>query len=1252
MAKVKPTSVPVVALVPDIFAGAGKRDRKYRELFLPRFLAEAAPDKQLEGPAQDRAFALVKKWADLEKAGALLKSKETSLDADFLKEIFVEGLGYIPKTDSHAKYSLERQLAVPGVGSVDGALGVFGTGLPPTPFVMIELKGAKTDLDRDKSNGRTAVQQCWDYLNATPACPWGIVSNFVSIRLYHRDKTPSVYQEFRLQDLRKLDTFRKFYYLFEAGAFLPSPTGVAPRAIRLLGETTNRQRTVGDELYNYYSDNRNRLIEHLRAAPHSMTLDKAIHVAQRILDRILFIAFCEDRALLRPDSIKETYASIPPYTRAVNPRWRAFVELFASIDLGVPGDPFLHVGYNGGLFKHEPDIDEISLSDTYADVFKRIGEYEFRTEVNVEVLGHIFEKSIAELELIRNAGGPLVGGTGETESAMPKSAERKRFGIYYTPQAFTEFIVEKTVGALVETGQSELQKAHNLTANQLDSDKPTPAVAAYWRDCLSALRRLKICDPACGSGAFLIAAYEYLEAHYFRVVEQLARHAGLSEKELAEPVAGYILTENLYGVDLSEQSVEITKLSLWLSSVTPGKKLPDLERNIVEGNSLVSDAAVHGKAMIWEASFPDVFGRENPGFDAVIGNPPWERMKLQEREFFAHSAPEIAMTVNAATRRQRIVAMRTARPELYSSYQHALQTADRVSVHVRQSGQFPLTARGDINTYMLFAELARNLVAPTGRVGLLVPSGISTDHTTREFFASLMDTRALAGLYDFENKNAIFPDVDGRFKFTILLYGGSESKHEAADFVFFAHKMEDLESKKRHVALSAADMALLNPNTKTCPIFRSRRDAELTKAIYRRVPILIDKSRREGGNPWDIKFSTMFHQTNDAELFQSPEQLKENGLKLVGNRWIGKDQIYLPLYEAKMIQSYDHRVASVVIEGGNWMRQGQTEATSQVSHQNPEFVVQPRWWVNEAEVDRVRGGRSKPAYLCYKDVTSATNQRTMIAALTPNAAVVNSAPVMLVGDSITPRLQCCLLGNLNSFALDFVARQKVGGLHLNYFIVEQLPILPPERYAEKCPWAKKQTLEKWISDRVLKLSCTADDMKPLAEAAGFDPPVHKWKADERAEMLAELDAAYFPLYGIDRADAEYILSAFQGMKDESTAAPSRTPPRRPRRFWKRSTGCRPRSRIVRGKTNRHENECSPRRNEDRSDGQCRPPLPPFRTHRIRHRHLRCRRLRWRQTLRDCNRGGRGRPARAYDARPAIGPGVPCGTGRRDDVGAG
>jgi hypothetical protein len=1110
--------------------------RRRRGLILPRYLQEEASKAIYRGEKQDRAYEVIKKWADLEAKGHLNK-KETALDADFLLEVFRDALGYSRSTESPDCWELERNYFA-SVGTADGALGNFRPNDLSGVRAVIELKDADVDLDRDKFNGRTPVQQCWDYLNALPQCPWGIVSNFVTIRLYHRDRTPLAYEEFRLQDLTRIDKFREFYCLLDIQGLLKPTLGRQPRALELLERTENRQREVSDELYEGYSQNRLRLIGHL-TADHGKSLDAAIHIAQKVLDRIIFVAFCEDRGLLPSKCIEDAYKQIPPFSKVVNPRWQNFLDLFRAID---SGHQRLHLdeGYNGGLFKHDPEVDDLQLDDEWTKFFHSISRYDFRDEVNVDVLGNIFEKSITELEKLRTGG--MFAAKKELESRtapspqMPKSAQRKRFGVYYTPPEFTRFIVDNTLGKLIDERYARLREQHGLDHEPSEADNPSPELAAYWRDCLHVLRELKVCDPACGSGAFLIQTYDHLEDRYIVVCNNLFLHGERNAEDLANAVSDFILGENLYGVDLSEQAVEITQLALWIRSARRGRTLADLSSNIVRGNSLVTDPDIDPHAFIWPERFDDILNRPEGGFDCVIGNPPWERLKLQEREFFSLSAPEIAGAVSAAQRRTKIKQLGKSNPGLFEQYTNAKQHADRVLQHVRKADNFPLTAKGDINTYMLFAELAQGIVAKAGRVGLLVPSGIATDMTTKDFFAGLMTQRSLICLYDFENKAAIFPEVHRSFKFSVLIFGGAEIKTKSADFAFFARRFEDLADSNRRIDLSIEDLELLNPNTKTCPIFRTRKDAELTKAIYRRVPILIDETRQEGGNPWEIQFFTMFHQTNDAELFHDPQQLKDQGFKLNGNHWTKGKRTFLPLYEAKMVQAYDHRAASVVVQRGNWIRQGQTEQTTLIGHQNPEYAVLPRWWVDADVVADALKDRDQPAYLCYKDVTSATNQRTMIASMIPLAGVVNSAPLMLTGSTIIPRLTSCVLANLNSFVLDFVARQKVGNVHLNFFIVKQLPILSPDVYQQRCPWNRRQSLEKWVSDRVLKLTCTANDMIPFAEAADFDPPVRKWNEQERAKLTAELDAAYFILYGLDRTDVEYVLSTFTGAWKKDTGS--------------------------------------------------------------------------------------------------------------------
>ena len=1101
--------------------------RRSRPLFLPRFLQ--APQKFLEGPELDRAHEIICKWAEIESSGKLNEMNETAIEGEFCKEVFGDALGYVFFAENKELWNFQPKFFVNG-GQADGAIGVFGANRKPHVRAVIELKGPTVNVDRDRVQGRTAVQQCWDYLYALPDCSWAIVCNYVSFRLYHRNHTQRVYELFTLQDLRKKEIFLSFYYLLAKGGLLPTPLVKIPRADSLLEKCLTRERQVGDELYGRYHDERLKLIGYLSGPERNLPLDKAIRITQKLLDRIIFVAFCEDRELLPPKSLGDSWSQVAPFDRGPHRRWRNFLALFDSIDKGninrnIPP-------YDGGLFREDRDLDTLDLDDEQTDFFKTVGDYDFAHEINVDVLGHIFEKSINDIEKIRLTG--LFESKAEERSRpkMAKSAERKKGGIYYTPPEFTRFITDRTVGTIINERIDTLERNFGIRLAEIDAATEKSRVTAFAERAIEELRDIKVVDPACGSGAFLIRAYEVLEDKYVEILSVLEIHEVPMAEKLRDNLRDYILHDNLFGVDLSPEAVEIAQLALWLRSAHRGKTLADLSKNIVCGNSLISDPAVDPRALDWQKTFPDVFSRPNPGFDCVIGNPPWERMKLQEREFFNTSAPDIASAVSAAQRRQLIEKLQKTNPELYQKYLNAKTKAENSLAYIRSCDRYPLAGKGDINTYAVFAELAHSIVGPSGRVGLLVPTGIATDKTNEDFFAKLVNSQTLSGLYDFENKLPVFADVHRSYKFSVLLFGGPKNQCKSADFVFFAHTMADLKDEKRHIELSANDFKLLNPNTHTCPIFRSKRDANLTKYIYKRVPVLINETRKEGGNPWGVKFVRMFDQTNDAELFQTAEQLKADGFKREGSAWKKRKQTFLPLYEAKMIQMFDYRAASVVTDESNWMRQGQTDETSLVLHQNPEFTVEPRWWVDENSVDSRLQNGDDPAYISYKDVTSSTNQRTMIAAFIPKAGVLNSAPLKLTGNDISHRTKCCLLSNLNSICMDFVARQKVGGVHLNYFIVEQLPIFPPDFYKQKCPWNKRQTLEKWISDRVLKLTCTSNEMIPLAEAANFEPRVYKWDPAERLDLMAELDASFFLLYGIKRPDVEYILSTFSGIRKE------------------------------------------------------------------------------------------------------------------------
>ncbi|MBW3635348.1 MAG: SAM-dependent DNA methyltransferase, partial [Armatimonadetes bacterium] len=347
----------------------------------------------------------------------------------------------------------------------------------------------------------------------------------------------------------------------------------------------------------------------------------------------------------------------------------------------------------------------------------------------------------------------------------------------------------------------------------------------------------------------------------------------------------------------------------------------------------------------------------------------------------------------------------------------------------------------------------------------------------------------------------------------------------------FAHSDADLSDETKRFALSPTDIALLNPNTKTCPIFRSAQDAELTKSIYRRVPILVNESKGEAGNAWGISFRQgLFNMTSDSGLFRSAEELEARGLKLEGNVWRDEENesaAFLPLYEAKMLHHFDHRWAT-------YDEAGDTRDVTLAEKQNADFVVTPRYWVEKSNVEeRLKDKSDKEWLLGFRDICRNNDERTVIASILPSVGVGNNAPLMFFDKE--PRQVACLVANLSSFALDWVARFKVGGVHLNFFIAQQLPVLPPSTYASSAAWTDGATLGEWISSRVVELCFTAHDLTAFARDCGFDGEPFGWDAERRFEVRCELDAAFFALYGLSMDEAAYVLDTFPIVKRKDEA---------------------------------------------------------------------------------------------------------------------
>ena len=547
----------------------------------------------------------------------------------------------------------------------------------------------------------------------------------------------------------------------------------------------------------------------------------------------------------------------------------------------------------------------------------------------------------------------------------------------------------------------------------------------------------------------------------------------------------------------------------------------------------------------WQVAFPGLWhdwGDNNSGgFDAVIGNPPWERVKLQQVEWFAVRRPEIAKTQRAAERKRMIRALEQDDAPLMQDFAHADRQAKNIARMARSCGDYPLLSAGDVNFYSLFMERAMALVKPQGMVGLLVPSGIASDKTAAKFFRGVATEGRLKALYDFENKKIFFPDVHSSFKFCVFVAkapgaGPSTTLDNQptppARCAFFLHSTAELEDPNRCCKLTASDFTRVNPNTGTVPIFRTHRDAELTIGIYQRFPALVDRSTGKNVKAWPVKYVRMFDMANDSHLFRTKEELeeREGAFPIGGNRWDSPKGIWVPLYEGKMVQAFDHRAADIVIHKDNLSRPGQQETISSLEKMNYDRLPNPRYFIR----DHAEQFLSQSSYLiAFKDITASTNIRTMIAAIIPRVGAGHTLPVILFDANTQDKaeLSSLIVANLNAVVFDFIGRQKVQSTHLSWYTLEQLPVIPPDTYTRTSFGLKTAT--EIIKAAVLELTYTAHDMAPFARDMGYVDnagkvlPPFPWDETRRLHLRAKLDALFFHLYGItSRDDVRYIYSTF------------------------------------------------------------------------------------------------------------------------------
>ena len=614
----------------------------------------------------------------------------------------------------------------------------------------------------------------------------------------------------------------------------------------------------------------------------------------------------------------------------------------------------------------------------------------------------------------------------------------------------------------------------------------------------------------------------YAYAFYHTVkADELYKDKGGTDKELdLEAEVPYTKT-----VMRALQEIEA------MECLEKGKPLPTYYRQLsADFKTEVKRMAEEQRFFHWCVEFPEVFAA-NKGFDVMCGNPPWDKIKVEDKKWFeSHGRADIVNAGTASQRKKAIADLPSTDPILYKEYAKALADAEALSRFVRLAGRFDLTATGDIDLYPMFAELCLSFSKEAW--GLVIPTGIAVNDSNKAFFSKLIDENRLVSLYDFENREKLF-DIDSTNHFCLLTIGKEQNTPRTVKGGFFLTRLDHLLDPRRIYTLQTSDFARLNPNTKTCPVFRTSRDAKLTAKIYRNSTILYNEIT--GENPWNIKFGSMIHMSNDSYLFRTYAQLTAQGATLNGNTFTTVDgETYIPLYEGKMIWHYNHHFGSWPTEGE---RPNSINMPSEDELANPDSCIMPWYWVplsvvNDRLVKYDRDGNvvwkwTHNWMLCFRDISKSTNERTLIATIVPKQGFNNKTPIIFEESGILDGTIMC--GILSSIVFDYVTRQKVGGKSMNFFYVKQLPVLTPDQIPSTMQWqiVKRvaelcyfnHDMDGWAEELWEEMS--EEQRAELPQLGAQQPWVYN--PERRAILQAELDAIFAHLYGLNTEDLVYIL---------------------------------------------------------------------------------------------------------------------------------
>ena len=559
--------------------------------------------------------------------------------------------------------------------------------------------------------------------------------------------------------------------------------------------------------------------------------------------------------------------------------------------------------------------------------------------------------------------------------------------------------------------------------------------------------------------------------------------------------------------------------------IVDAQRLPDSFR------AEVAIAAKQHSFFHWCVEFPEVFAYDG-GFDVMCGNPPWDKIKVEDKKWFeSHGRADIVNAGTASQRKKAIADLPSTDPILYKEYTKALADAEALSRFVRLAGRFDLTATGDIDLYPMFAELCLSFSKEAW--GLVMPTGIAVNDSNKAFFSKLIDENRLVSLYDFENREALF-DIHRMFKFCLITAGKAQAEPRTVSGGFYLTRLDHLLDPRRIYTLQTSDFARLNPNTKTCPVFRTSRDAKLTAKIYRNSTILYNEIT--GENPWNVKFSRMLDMSNDSYLFRTYAQLTAQGATLNGNTFTTVDgEIYVPLYEGKMIWHYNHHYGTWPTEGE---RPNSINMPSLDELSNPNSHIMPWYWVPLSAVKDRLVKKDKDGnvvwewkhkwILGFRDVTNATNERTFICSPIPDSCGVGHSATLLFAELRTmPVASLCAM--MSSLVFDYTTKQKIGGSHASISFVKQFPVLTPDQIPSTMQWqiVKRvaelcyfnHDMDGWAEELWEEMS--EEQRAALPQLGAQQPWVYNH--ERRAILQAELDAIFAHLYGLNTEDLVYIL---------------------------------------------------------------------------------------------------------------------------------